>query len=58
MFFNSYGNSKIQGTRLDSLVPRPIPSFSMLHAEKQEGLLHVMEREGPDQLVGQRSPGL
>ena len=23
-----------------SLVPRPIPNFSMLHAEKQEGLVH------------------
>ena len=23
---------------LPSLVPRPIPSFSMFHAEKQEGL--------------------
>ena len=24
---------------VNSLVPRPIPSFSMLHAEKREGLV-------------------
>ena len=41
---------------LPSLVPKPIPSFSMLHAEKrEEGLV---QREGPEHIVGQRSSDL
>ena len=44
-----------------SLIPRPILSFSMFHAEKWEGLVCEITRqrekvrEGPGRLAGQRS---
>ena len=42
-----------------SLVPRPIPSFSMLNAEKREegpGMRsRMMEREGPEHFASQKS---
>ena len=31
-----------QDVSLHSLVPRPTPSFSMLHAEKREGLVDLV----------------
>ena len=47
----------LYGDRITSLVPRPTPSFSMLHAEKREAVADPEFEEGGFQVCGESPCG-